>query len=101
VSEPRHLKASHIKPWRDAADAERLDGANGLLLSPHIDHLFDKGYISFSNTQRLLVVPEVRSGLLDRWGIPPGVRTGDFNREQQAFLDYHRANVGPLAKEPY
>src|SRR5687768_1513924 len=41
VSEPRHLKASHIKPWRDATDAERLDGANGLLLSPHIDHLFD------------------------------------------------------------
>jgi hypothetical protein len=42
VSEPRHLKASHIKPWRDATDAQRLDGANGLLLSPHIDHLFDE-----------------------------------------------------------
>ena len=35
VNEPRHLKASHIKPWRDGTDAERLDGANGLLLSPH------------------------------------------------------------------
>ena len=35
VDEPRHLKASHIKPWRDATDAERLDGANGLLLSLH------------------------------------------------------------------
>jgi len=22
VAEPRHLKASHIKPWRDATDAE-------------------------------------------------------------------------------
>src|SRR6058998_3914636 len=32
VNEPRHLKASHIKPWRDATDSERLDGANGLLL---------------------------------------------------------------------
>jgi len=38
VDEPRHLKARHIKPWRHASDAERLDGANGLLLSPHIDH---------------------------------------------------------------
>jgi putative restriction endonuclease len=27
VNEPRHLTASHIKPWRDATDAERLDGA--------------------------------------------------------------------------
>ncbi len=41
VDDSRHLKASHIKPWRDATDAERLDGSNGLLLSPHIDHLFD------------------------------------------------------------
>ena len=36
VDDSRHLKASHIKPWRDAADAERLDGSNGLVLSPHI-----------------------------------------------------------------
>jgi putative restriction endonuclease len=35
VTDRRHLVASHIKPWRDASDAERLDGTNGLLLSPH------------------------------------------------------------------
>jgi putative restriction endonuclease len=43
VSDPKHLRASHIKPWRDATDSERLNGSNGLLLSPHIDHLFDQG----------------------------------------------------------
>jgi putative restriction endonuclease len=93
VNEPRHLKASHIKPWRDATDAERLDGANGLLLSPHIDHLFDEGYITFSSAQALLIVPEVRDKLLDAWGIDAGVQVGDFSREQNAYLDYHRANV--------
>src|SRR5688572_1944454 len=93
VDEPRHLKASHIKPWRDATDTERLDGANGLLLSPHIDHLFDEGYITFSSSQELLVVPEVREKLLDAWGIDGGVRVGDFSRRQNAYLDYHRANV--------
>jgi putative restriction endonuclease len=93
VNEPRHLKASHIKPWRIANDAERLDGANGLLLSPHIDHLFDEGYITFSNTQQLVVVPEVREKLLDAWGIDGGVHLGEFSREQNAFLDYHRINV--------
>jgi hypothetical protein len=81
VSEPRHLKASHIKPWRDASDTERLDGANGLLLSPHIDHLFDEGYITFSVSQELVVVPEVRDNLLDAWGIDSGVRVGEFSRE--------------------
>ena len=93
VSEPRHLKASHIKPWRNATDAERLDGANGLLLSPHIDHLFDEGYITFSSSQELVILPEVRDKLLDAWGIDAGVRVGDFSREQNAFLDYHRVNV--------
>ena len=93
VNEPRHLTASHIKPWRDATDAERLDGANGLLLSPHIDHLFDDGYITFSASQELVIVPEVRDKLLDAWGIDAGVRVGEFSREQSAFLDYHRARV--------
>ena len=37
VSDARHLRASHIKPWRDATDAERLNGSNGLLLSPHVE----------------------------------------------------------------
>ena len=93
VNEPRHLKASHIKPWRDATDAERLDGANGLLLSPHIDHLFDEGYITFSANQELVLVPEVRDKLLDAWGIDAGVRVGDFTREQHAYLEYHRSNA--------
>jgi putative restriction endonuclease len=93
VSDPRHLKASHIKPWRDANDGERLDGANGLLLSPHIDHLFDEGFITFSASQELVVVPEVRNDLLDAWGIDPRVRVGEFSREQAAYLDYHRVNV--------
>lgn len=92
VSDPKHLRASHIKPWRDATDAERLNGFNGLLLSPHIDHLFDQGYVSFS-TQRLLVVPEVRIELLDKWAIDEAINVGEFSREQQAFLDYHRTNV--------
>ena len=93
VREPRHLKASHIKPWRDATDTERLDGSNGLLLSPHIDHLFDQGYITFSGSQELVIVPEVREKLLDAWGIDEGVRVGEFSREQNAYLEYHRANV--------
>jgi plasmid stabilization system protein ParE len=81
-SAPRHLKASHIKPWRDATDAERLDGSNGLLLSPHIDHLFDEGYITFSPSQELIIVPEVRDKLLDAWGIASGLAS---SRESRAL----------------
>jgi putative restriction endonuclease len=93
ISDAKHLRASHIKPWRDSTNAERLNGSNGLLLSPHIDHLFDQGYISFSSTEELLIVPEVRNGLLDAWGIDSGARIGTFNAEQRQFLEYHRINV--------
>jgi len=98
VADKKHLRASHIKPWRDANNAERLSRNNGLLLSPHVDHLFDQGYISFSNTEQLLVVPEVRTDLLDKWGIDARTRVGEFNREQQGFLEYHRLNVFDQAR---
>ena len=40
VTEPRLLRASHIKPWaRCETDAERLDVYNGLLLAAHLDGL--------------------------------------------------------------
>jgi hypothetical protein len=39
VENPVHLMASHCKPWRDSTNEERLNGENGLLLTPSIDHL--------------------------------------------------------------
>ncbi len=55
VERSEHLVASHIRPWRDSDNQERLAGENGLLLTPTIDHLFDKGFISFENDGRLLI----------------------------------------------
>jgi len=93
VRDPKHLRASHIKPWRVSDDGERLNGSNGLLLSPHVDHLFDQGYISFSTDRRLLIAPEVRIEILDKWSIDESVNVGEFNRDQQIFLEHHRSNV--------
>jgi hypothetical protein len=41
VDRVEHLRASHCKPWRDSSDSERLDGENGLLLTPAIDRVLD------------------------------------------------------------
>ena len=49
------LIASHIKPWKDSSNKERLDVYNGLLLLPNIDKLFDKGYISFRDTGKIMI----------------------------------------------
>jgi putative restriction endonuclease len=95
VDRVEHLRASHIKPWRDSSNAERLSGANGLLLTPSIDHLFDRGFISFSDDGRLLVSPVAHYASLQRMGIAAGseVQVGAFAQEQAGFLEYHRDQV--------
>jgi hypothetical protein len=39
-----------LKPWLDSTNEERLNGENGLLLTPSIDHLFDRGFIGFEDS---------------------------------------------------
>jgi len=87
---PQHLIASHIKPWRSANDTEKLDGYNGLLLSPHVDHLFDRQFISFTNAGRILVSPRLTPGVLATWSIDPEQNVGEFTPEQCRYLEYHR-----------
>jgi predicted restriction endonuclease len=61
------LRASHIQKWSESTDAERLDPNNGLLLSAHLDALFDKGLISFDEKGKMLVskkVPALERGAL-------------------------------------
>jgi putative restriction endonuclease len=69
VENPVHLIASHCKPWRDSTNEERLDGENGLLLTPSIDHLFDRGFISFENNGTLVISPVAHKPSLQRMGI--------------------------------
>lgn len=87
--------ASHIKPWSHSNNRERLDGNNGLLLAPHIDHLFDNGLISFDASGTLLVSPAADIESLRLMGVPVDetFNAGSFNEQQQAYLKYHRHEV--------
>jgi putative restriction endonuclease len=90
-----HLVASHCKPWRDSSNAERLNGENGLLLTPSIDHLFDRGFIGFEDNGRLIVPPVAHRPSLERMGIDTAnpVNVGAFTSGQKLFLDFHRNAV--------
>lgn len=92
VDRPEHLRASHIKPWRDSTNDERLDGENGFLLTPSIDHLFDRGFISFDDDGKLLVSPVAHKPALERMGVNTGdmVNVGKFTNGQKSHLDFHR-----------
>jgi len=93
VSNPVHLIGSHIKPWRDSNNSERLDGENGLLLTPSIDSLFDGGLISFEGSGNLLISPRADEISLGLMGVQKGFHAGTFSRRQKYFLEYHRDEV--------
>jgi len=107
VTNPSLLIASHIKPWRLCSSAqERLDGMNGLLLTPDADHLFDRGFITFKDDGEVLVSPRVDPDDLRRLGFeqlswqrfgvaeaPTAWGTGAFRPLQRGYLAHHRADV--------
>jgi len=95
VDRPEHLIASHIKPWRESDNRERLFEANGLLLTPTIDHLFDRGFISFEDKGTLLISPVAHEDSLKKMGITTDrvVNVGGFAEPQKEFLEFHRTNV--------
>jgi hypothetical protein len=92
ISNPRLLVASHIKPWRDSSHAERVDGANGLLLTPHVDRLFDRGLITFLDNGDVRVSTRLPAADLQRLGLATKAtgNTGPFHPAQLPYLDWHR-----------
>jgi len=95
VTHVEHLRASHCKPWRDADHGERLDGENGLLLTPNADHLFDRGFISFESNGDVLISPVAHPDSLARLGLAADrrINVGPFSEGQRKYLDFHRENV--------
>jgi len=93
VSQPSHLRASHLKPWRDSTDFEKLDGNNGLLLSPHVDHLMDRGFISFTDSGEILISPQLDLSVLKLWGVNIERNVGPFTPDQHRYLEFHRGQV--------
>lgn len=86
----QHLRASHIKPWRASDDFEKVDGHNGLLLSPHCDHLFDRGWVMFDDDGRLIPSDCLDQEVLTAWRIEPPAQPKPFLPKQIEYLEYHR-----------
>ena len=93
LTDTKYLIHSHIKPWAKSNDSEKLDGNNGLLLSPHIDKLFDGGYISFSDDGYILTSSLLNTDILSLWNIDDSINIGKFNEKQKEYLSFHRRHV--------
>ena len=83
------LIASHIKPWKDSTNEERLSVYNGLLLLPNYDKLFDRGYISFDMEGKIIYsrfFPCLNRKLL---GMDNSIQLTHVSPQHKVFLEYH------------
>jgi putative restriction endonuclease len=90
---PLLLRASHIKPWRDSDNRERLDPYNGLLLSPTYDATFDSGLIAFGDDGRMILSSKLTASRVERLGFRPTDQIVGLLDRHRDYLGYHRRNV--------
>lgn len=83
------LRASHIKPWCESENSERLDPNNGLILLASIDALFDRGLISFEDDGSMLVSDAISSDDRALLGLPASLRL-PLKDQEKAYLALHR-----------
>ncbi len=111
VDDTKWLIASHIKPWREATNEERVDPKNSLLLTPNFDKLFDRGVISFSPSDGRIILPEQLSmrmwSNLNRLNINEDTHLRKVPDGVGEFLEYHKRYVynfeptGKLSNEEF
>ncbi|PFY14560.1 hypothetical protein COL47_22365 [Bacillus toyonensis] len=97
VSDVRFLVASHIKPWSQSNHKERLDVNNGLLLCPNHDALFDKGYISFNEDERILISESLDEATKVFLNINKSMRINLY-QEQKRYMKWHRETTFKVEK---
>ncbi|MBO4242818.1 MAG: HNH endonuclease, partial [Clostridiales bacterium] len=92
VDEISLLNASHIKPWSQSDEHEKLDSGNGLLLCPNHDKLFDRGYISFDDDGRILVSARLSEASRVFMNIDKKMHI-QVTEDNKDYLRYHRKFV--------
>jgi hypothetical protein len=91
---PELLRASHIKPWADCdTDAERLDVFNGLLLAPHLDAVFDKGFVTVASDRTVVVSEELDVAARALLALDRAAAVERLAPQHERYLSWHRTRV--------
>lgn len=90
VAMPEILRASHIKAWRDSTAQERINPHNGILLAVHIDGLFDRGFLSFSEDGRAILSEAIKPHTREVLALNSQARILGLTDQNRHFLGHHR-----------
>lgn len=97
VAIPELLRASHIKPWRESNNEERLSADNGLLLIANLDAAFDAKLISFTDKGEVLFSQRLGPNPHLVLGIGKASRLKYLpSKRQQQYLAHHRKTAEQL-----
>lgn len=91
------LIASHIVPWSDSNNNERLDVYNGLLLSPTYDALFDRHLISFENDGKIILSDAIETFIYKKIGVSGKERIKNMSQFNHKYLERHRNRLNPIS----
>jgi predicted restriction endonuclease len=94
ITEPALLRASHIVPWSECSDAQRLDVHNGLLLSALWDAAFDNGLVSFDDDGAVRVSAALGESARQALGVARVPPLSGLRAAHRAHLAKHRARHG-------
>ena len=88
------VEACHIKPWVFSNDKEKIDGYNGILLTPNCHKLFDKGLISFDPNGHLIKSKKLDSKVFNKLIIEDKNidKSSILNDKTSNYLKWHRKN---------
>lgn len=96
---PELLRGSHIMPWCESVE-QRLSPRNGLCLSATFDVAFDRGFISFNSSNRLVLSQlllsnaaneEVKNYFVSREGA--SITLPEKNIPDPSLIRWHVENV--------
>lgn len=95
IIEPELLIASHIKPWRDSNDDEKIDPKNGFAFTPMYDKLFDRGFITFTDDRRVRLSNWISQRTYKIIGLEDNQFIQDLpiDDKRKFYLEYHRNHV--------
>lgn len=94
IALPELLRASHAKPWADCnADAERLNVFNGFLLCAHLDALFDRGLMTFSDAGEAQFSSQIGQDIRTELNLSGEIRLRWVAADHLPFLHWHREKV--------
>jgi hypothetical protein len=94
ITDPALLRASHIVPWSECTDEERLDVHNGLLLSALWDAAFDQGLVSFADDGTPLLAPRLGDAARRTLGADTVSPLRGLRDAHRARLAAHRSRHG-------